>query len=140
MKKNIIIILIIIVILLSTIGMIILVNKNNTVDNTIPSDYIAVFKGETGEIVHTTYLYEKKEIKKKKKKKTIKYTYKYINTVSTLNGYDSTNWEEKVLKKDKLKKKKDIFKNAEKNNATSYVKYIKDEQVYTFEDFKNIWK
>ena len=132
MKKN-IIILSIIVILLSTIGMIILVNRNEkNYDNTIPSDYIAIFKGETGEVVHTTYLYETK-----KKKKT---TYKYINTISTLNGYDSVNWNEKVIKKDKLKKKKDIFKKAEKNGATSYVKYIKEDKVYTFEEFKNIWK
>ena len=136
MQRNIIIIAIIVVIL-STISMIILVNKNNNIDNTIPNDYIAVFKGETGEIVHTTYLYEKKVVKKNKK---TKYKYNYINTVSTLSGYDSVNWEEKVIKKDKLKKKKDIFKKAKKNSATSYVKYLKDGQVYTFEEFKNIWK
>ena len=137
MKKS-IIIMTILVIILSTVIMIVLANKYNSIENTIPDGYIAVFRGETGEIVHTTYLYKKQEIKKKKK--TNKYTYTYINTVSTLSGYDSVNWEERVIKKDKLKKKTDIFKKAKKNSANSYVKYIENDQVYTFEDFKNIWK
>lgn len=131
MKKNIILITIIIAIII-TIGMIFLVTKQEET-NEIPSNYIAVFKGETGERVHTTYLYE---IKKKHKKTK----YKYINTIGTLNGYDSAAWQEKVLKKGKLKKKKDIFKKAEKNYADSYVKYKKDDKVYSFDEFKDIWK
>ena len=131
MKKNIILITVVVAILI-TIGTIFLVTREDN-SNEIPSNYIAVFKGETRERVHTTYLYE---VKKKHKK--IKY--KYINTISTLNGYDSVAWQEKVLKKGKLKKKTDIFKKAEKNYANSYVKYRKDDKVYTFEEFKNIWK
>ena len=46
MKKN-IIVLTILIFILSTVAMILLVEKNNEIDNTIPSDYIAVFKVET---------------------------------------------------------------------------------------------
>lgn len=128
MKKSIIIITIIV--LLSTIGMVLFVTKTEE-DNKIAVDYIAVFKGESGETVHTTYLYEKK------KKKKI--TYSYVSTVSSFNNFDSTNWNEKIVKKGKLKKKKDIFKKVEKNGSTSYVKYIKEDKIYTIEEFKKIW-
>ena len=135
MKKKYFIILITIVILISIIGMFFLISKNES-SNEIPNDYIIVFKGENGQIVNTTYIYEKTE---KKKKKIIK-TYKYINTISTYNGYDSSSWTEKVTKKGTLKKKNEIFKIAQENNANSYVKYLPENQIYTIEDFKNIWK
>ena len=75
---------------------------NQDQDIELSNDYIAVFKGETGEKVNSTYVYIKYKGKGKKKKKV----YKYINTVSTLNGYDSTSWDEKIIKKGTLKKKK----------------------------------
>ena len=128
MKKN-TIILIAIIVLIVIIN--ILLAQTNTTD--IPTNYIVVFRGESGEITHTTYLYEKKKKGKKK-------TYKYINTISTSRGYDSVNWQEEVLKKGKLKKKKDIYKQAEKNNADVYVKYVKDNRTYTYKEFKKIWK
>ena len=131
MKKNIIIISVLIL-LLSTIGMVYFVSKSED-GNDIPQDYIAVFKGESANTVYTTYLYEVK----KKKKKT---TYKYINTVSTFTGYDSAGWKEKVTKKGSFKKKKEIFKKASKNHADSYVKYMKNDEVYQIEEFKEIFK
>ena len=135
MKKKYFIILITIVILISIIGMFFLISKNES-SNEIPNDYIIIFKGENGQIVNTTYIYEKIE---KKKKKIIK-TYKYINTTSTYNGYDSSSWTEEVTKKGTLKKKNEIFIIAQENNANSYVKYLPEDQIYTIEDFKNIWK
>jgi len=101
-------------------------------NNTIPDNYKIIFKGESGEIVYTTYYYEKKKGKK--------YTYKYINTVSSYQGYDSGSWQEKIIKKGKINKKNKIIEIAEKNNATSYVKYKKEDKIYTLEDFKNIFK
>ena len=101
-------------------------------NNTIPDNYKIIFKGESGEVVYTTYYYEKKKGKK--------YTYKYINTVSSYQGYDSGSWQEKIVKKGKINKKFKIIEIAEKNNATSYVKYKKEDKIYTLEDFKNIFK
>ena len=101
-------------------------------NNTIPDNYKIIFKGESGEVVYTTYYYEKKKGKK--------YTYKYINTVSSYQGYDSGSWQEKIIKKGKINKKIKIIEIAEKNNATSYVKYKKEEKIYTLEEFKNIFK
>ena len=94
----------------------------------ISSDYVAVFKGESSERVYSTYFYEKKGKKKK---------YKYINTISTLSGYDSTTWIEKVIKKGSFKNKNEIIEIARKNSAYNYVKY-KDNQIYSIEEFKNI--
>ena len=101
-------------------------------NNTIPDNYKIIFKGESGEVVYTTYYYEKKKGKK--------YTYKYINTISSYQGYDSESWQEKIIKKGKIKEKNKIIEIAEKNNATSYVKYKKEEKIYTLEEFKNILK
>ena len=101
-------------------------------NNTIPDNYQIIFKGESGEVVYTTYYYEKKTGKK--------YTYKYINTISSYQGYDSESWQEKIIKKGKIKEKNKIIEIAEKNNATSYVKYKKEKKIYTLEEFKNILK
>ena len=102
------------------------------IDNTIPKKYIAVFKGETAEVVYTTYLYQKKNGKK--------VTYKYKNTTTQLTGYDSTELTEKITKNGKLKKHKDIFKIAKKNTATTYGKYEKDDAIYTIEEMKKFIK
>ena len=104
--------------------------KNN--DTTIPTDYIIVFKNESAEMVNTTYVYE--VIKKKKK------TYKYINTTSTTGTYDSVTAEEKITKKGSTKKKKKIFEIAKKHNAYSYVKDIKEDKIYSIDEFKNVFK
>ncbi len=106
--------------------------KEKDSDNIIPENYIIIFKGESAETVHTTYVYE--VVKKKK------ITYKYINTISTTSTFDSTAIQEEVIKKGTVKKKKKVFEKAKKNNAYSYVKYIKDDKVYTIEEFKDIFK
>ena len=100
--------------------------------NDIPSNYIAIFKGETSSVVHTTYLY------KDKKGNTIEY--KYINTISTLEGYDSGEWHEKVTKKGTIKKKNKIYEIAEKNEAYTYAKFSNDDQIYSVEEFKKLFK
>lgn len=132
MKKSSLIILVsILLISVTAICTIAYINEKDE-DNTIPDNYIIVFKGESAETVHTTYVYEVV-----KKKKT---TYKYINTISTTSTFDSTAIQEKVIKKGTVKKKKKVFEKAKKNNAYSYVKYIKDDKVYTIEEFKDIFK
>lgn len=129
MKKKYWIIFIVLVAIIE-IGIIIF-SYNSDVDNTIPNDYIAVFKGETGETVHSTYLYKTKSGKKTK--------YKYINTTTTLNEYDSTDFNEEIIKKGNLKNRNEIFKVAKKNDANSYVKYIKKDKIYTIEEFMQVF-
>lgn len=129
MKKR-YLILLIIILLVSQIG-IITYSYINDDPATVSTDFIAAFKGESGEVVYSTYLYQKKKKKKK--------TYTYINTVSTLSGYDSTNWNEEIIKKGKLKKKKEIYDIAKKNNAYSYVKY-EDGKIYSIEEFQKMFK
>lgn len=130
MKKRYIFLLISIILLIQIVLITVVFNKKE--DTIVSNDYVAVFKSESAEEIHTTYLYMKKKNKK--------YTYTYINTVTTTNSYDDTILEEKVVKKGTIKKKKDIFKIAKKNNAYSYVKYRKDEQIYQIDEFKEIWK
>lgn len=129
MQKKYLIIFVIAIILFETITVVYSYKKPE--NNIIPNDYIAVFKGEYGETVYSTYLYAKKTKKKKK--------YYYINTKSTLSGQDSTNWNEEIIKKGNLKKKKKIYKIVKKNKATSYVKY-EDGKIYSLEEFKKIFR
>ena len=133
MKKFYLIILIVILLIssITTCTFVYINEKNN--DNAIPSDYIIVFKSESAESVNTTYVYE--VIKKKKKT-----TYKYINTISTTSTYDSVTSEEKVIKKGTTKKKKKIFEIAKKHNAYSYVKDIKENKIYSIDEYKEILK
>ena len=132
MKKIYLIILIILLLIttITTCTFVYIREKNN--DTTIPTDYIIVFENESAESVNTTYVYE--VIKKKKK------TYKYINTTSTTGTYDSVTAEEKITKKGSTKKKKKIFEIAKKHNAYSYVKDIKEDKIYSIDEFKNVFK
>lgn len=132
MKKNSLIILISLLLIAVIVICAVVYIQESDIDNTIPDNYIIVFKGESAETVHTTYVYE---IVKKKKT-----TYKYINTISTTSTYDSTAIQEEVIKKGTVKKKKKVFEKAKKNNAYSYVKYIKDDKIYSVEEFKDIFK
>lgn len=132
MKKNSLIILISLLLISVIVICTVVYIQERDIDNTIPDNYIIVFKGESAETVHTTYVYE---IVKKKKT-----TYKYINTISTTSTYDSTAIQEEVIKKGTVKKKKKVFEKAKKNNAYSYVKYIKDDKIYSVEEFKDIFK
>lgn len=132
MKKNSLIILISLLLISVIVICTVVYIQERDIDNTIPDNYIIVFKGESAETVHTTYVYE---IVKKKKT-----TYKYINTISRTSTYDSTAIQEEVIKKGTVKKKKKVFEKAKKNNAYSYVKYIKDDKIYSVEEFKDIFK
>lgn len=132
MKKNSLIILISLLLISVIVICSVVYIQERDIDNTIPDNYIIVFKGESAETVHTTYVYD---IVKKKKT-----TYKYINTISTTSTYDSTAIQEEVIKKGTVKKKKKVFEKAKKNNAYSYVKYIKDDKIYSVEEFKDIFK
>ena len=127
MKKSTIIILTIVLVFIHTI--IIAYSYKISNENVVTDDYVVVFRGESGESVRSTYLY-----RKKKGKKT---TYRYINTMNTLSGYDRTGWTEKVIKKGTIKKYEDIFEIAEGNGAYSYVKY-KDGRIYTIVSFQDM--
>ena len=103
-------------------------------DVVLSDKYLAVFRSESGERVNSTYLFVVKDKKNKNKKK-----YKYINTVSKTSGYDSTMWKEEITKKGTLKKRKDIYKKAEKHGAYSYVLY-EDGKVYSIDEFKTMFR
>lgn len=132
--KKIYLIILIVILFVSAVATctFVYINEKNK-DNTIPSDYIIVFKSESAEVVHTTYVYEVV----KKKKKT---TYKYINTTSTTSTYDSIVAKEKINKKGSTKKKKKVFEIAKKHGAYSYVKDIKEDKIYTIDEYKNVFK
>lgn len=98
-------------------------------DNTVKNGYFAVFRGEYNNDIYSTYVY----LHKKKNKKV---EYKYINTKIITNQYDDINSIEKVTKKGTLKKKKQIFKTAEDNNAYSYVIWLKNYKIYNIVEFK----
>ena len=130
--KNKIIFISLAIVIISTIGMVSLVTKKEE-KKRISNDYIAVFKGENGQTIHTTYLYQKKKSKKK-------IEYKYINTISTLTTYDSSTYREEIIKTGKFKNKEDIFKISQENEAASFVKVKKEDETYSFKEFKKIWK
>jgi hypothetical protein len=133
MKKRYFILLAVLIVIIQVIFVVYSYNQDNDIE--LSNDYVAVFKGESGERVNSTYVFVKKKGRGKKKK----YTYKYINTVSTMEGYDSTIWNEKITKKGTLKKKKKIYDIAKKNNAYSYVKY-EDGNIYSIGEFKKMFK
>ena len=133
MKKRYFILLAIIIAIIQIVFVVYSYNQDQDIE--LSDNYIAVFKGETGERVNSTYVYVKYKGKGKKKKKQ----YKYINTVSTLNGYDSTSWSEEITKKGTLKKNKKIYEIAKKHGAYSYVKY-EDGNIYSIEDFKKMFR
>ena len=135
MKKKILVIIIAVCFLIecALISFIYIKYKN---DNSIKPNYIVVFKGESSNVVHSTYIYEVKNKKGKVK------SYKYINTISKYTGYGDYDYNETVIKKGKIKsknKKKKIYKVAKKNNAYSYVKYIKDDKIYSIDEFKKVF-
>ena len=134
MKKRYLITLIILLLISQIFIVVYSYNKDN--NGPVSTDCLAVFKGESGEKVYSTYLYVDTKGKKGKKKKK---KYRYINTISTLSGYDSTNWNEEIVKKDKLKKRKKIFEIAKEHNAYSYVIY-EDGKIYSIEEFKEMLK
>lgn len=97
-------------------------------NNKIPNNYIAVFKGESGDVVHSTYIYRKLSSEGKQ------VTYRYINTITTFTGYDKSDITETVVKKGNLTRFQKIFDAAMKNDAYSYVKYD-DGYIYHIKDF-----
>ena len=103
-------------------------NANHMIE-TVPQNYIACFKGETSKVEKSTYVYEKTNGKKTK--------YSYINTIVELDENDDSIRKEQIIKKGKIKKKKDI---AKANGANSYVITKPDNTIYELEDFKEIWK
>ena len=122
-------IMLIILVILLWIGVTVVLFIN--VDNTkIPDGYVAVFKGETSDVVYSTYVYR---VKKKK-------SYKYVNTISTIVDFDNYVWDEKVVKKGKAKNKKELFKIAKKNFAYTYVKYQDDNNIYSVDEFDKIFE
>ena len=127
MKRSYWIIILFIVIIIQSIFIVNTYRSDQ--DTTLSNDYYVVFKGETGERVNSTYLY----ISKKK--------YKYVNTISNSSGFDSANWNEEIIKKGTLKKKKrmKIFDIVEKHGAYSYVKYQNGE-IVSIEEFRKSFK
>ena len=77
-KRYLFIILAILIVITQVVFVIYSYNQDNDIE--FSDDYIAVFKGETGERVDSTYIYLKVKEKGKGKKKKKEYKYKFINT------------------------------------------------------------
>ena len=128
MKKVLLCIYIISVLIIWTTSTIITYKKYSI--QTIPDNYIAVFIGDNYNTTNTTYVYK---ITKKKK-----VSYKYVNTKSIINNYDSAEYKETITSSGKAKNVKELIKKAKKHKADSYVKYIEDDNIYTLEEIKEV--
>ncbi len=99
--------------------------------NEIDPNFIAVFKGEWNNQSYSTYIYEKT----KKSGQNLRIEYQYINT-TTNTQLDSTNDMEKITRQGTIKKRKEIFKIAQKNHADSYVIENRNSKIYSVDEFK----
>lgn len=105
----------------------------NKQQNYIKNDYIAVFKGEENDDIHLTYVY----IKKRKKGKI---KYKYINSLISVDKYESTSSLEKIIDFDDVDSRKKLFMIAKNNQAYSYVILQKDGSICSIGEFKEYLK
>lgn len=114
-KKEItIIILLILLLLFLTIGVSVVFKVINNKKDTIPDNYMAVFKGGSGEVTYRTYIY-------KIDNGHANYGFNYINTTITTVSWGSSETKEKVTKKGSVMWTDDVFPVAKENGAYDYV-------------------
>ena len=130
-KKIIYIVIIMFVIALGIIGGILLLN-NGTNNDEIPTGYISVFHGGSGEIVYETYIYKEDNGHDNS-------GFNYINVTKTTKSYGSSDWNTKITKKGSLQWTDDVFVAAKENNAYSYVTLPNSDKTYTIEEYMNMF-
>ena len=128
-KKNVLLISsIFALIVIVSILLLFLINNNST----IPDDYIAVFHGGDGEIVHETYIY-------KIDNDHSNYGFNYINVESTTSHWGSSEWNKKITAHGSVQWTDDVFKVAKENGAYSYVTVPTSSEAYTIEQFMKMF-
>ena len=130
-KKRLIVFSIIAISILTIISIVIYLNyqKNR---NFIPDNYIAVFRGGSGELIYETYIY-------KIDNGHNNYGFKYINTKSMTTSWGSSNWETVVVKKGKVDWTDEVFGVAKEHGAYSYVRLPNDSKTYSIEEFMGMF-
>ena len=106
------------------------INISNS--TTIPNDYIVVFNGGVGEITNSTYIY-------KIDNGDINHGFTYINTKNTTVSYGSSEWSQKITDKGRVDNKDEIFEEAKKNNAYSFVSLPEVDVTYSIDDYKDMF-
>ena len=126
MKKKVLIYLIGIFIFMTAIFVCSCLYVNDIVhNNSINSNFIAVFKGSSNDTVNSTYIYKNTT------------GYKYVNTVIAINSCYSTCNREIVVNKGEVKLKKEIFEIIDNYNSSDYVVIKKNGEIMSIEEFSN---
>ena len=131
-KKKIFCIFAVLIIIVLIIGSVIYINNNKTKNNQIPSGYIAIFHGGTGEITYETYIY-------KKDNGNANYGFDYINVTNTTVSWGSNEWNSKITKRGSVQWTDDIFKVAKENGAYSYVTLPNTDKTFTIEQYMDMF-
>ena len=129
-KNKLIIIILIVIISIFALGTYIYFKYKSY--NKIPGNYVAMFKGGSGEIINTTYIY-------KIQNGQANYGYEYINVTSHTQSWGSSKWETNITGKGEVAWTDDVFIVAEKNGAYNYVVVPNSNDIYTIEEFMNMF-
>lgn len=98
----------------------------------IPSGYIAVFHGGSGEVTHETYIYKVDNGHPNSE-------FKYINVTSTTESYGSTKWVHKITSRGEFQWTDGAFSVAYENGAYSYVTIPNIPETFTIEEFQGMF-
>lgn len=98
----------------------------------IPSDYIAVFHGGSGEITYETYIYKVDNGHPNSE-------FKYINVTSTTESFGSTNWTHKITGRGEFMWTDGAFAVAYEHGAYSYVTLPNNSKRYTIEEYQSMF-
>lgn len=128
MKKSLWKLIVFIILSVLLIGIVILIINDN--NNRIPTNYIAIFKGGSGEVTYSTYIY-------KLDNKSEDYGYSFINTTNRTTSYGSSKWTHKITSKGETSWKDQLFEVAKSNHAYSSVEY--EGKSYTVDKFAKIF-
>mgnify|MGYP004492575641 CR=1 FL=1 len=123
-----IMILIIIALIVSYILITIKKSGDNTDNDKVPDEYIAVFHGGSGEITHETYIY-------KINNKQANSGFNYVNVTKTTTHWGSSEWNTKITKSGSVQWTDDVFEIARENNAYAYVTLPNSNKIYTIEEY-----
>lgn len=131
-KKKIFCIFAVLIIIVLIIGSVIYINNNKTKNNQIPSGYIAIFHGGTGEITYETYIY-------KKDNGQSNYGFDYINVTKTTASFGSSESNSKITKRGSVQWTEDVLEVAKENGAYSYVTLPNSDEQYTIEQYMKMF-
>ena len=103
--------------------------KKKTVDQNIPTDYIAEFCGGSGEMIYSTYIY-------KIDNGHANMGFKYINTESHTKFWGSSEWIVKIVDEGEFDFTDGAFIVAREHGAYSYITEPGNEKNFTIEEYQ----